>query len=95
MDGTLAPGIVWAAPRGTPAKRKPDRSPSEQQPRPVLSTQSLRDVILFLAGLAGLYHQFVIADEAQWILVVVAAAAAGIPLPLRLDERRKNGSNGS
>lgn len=54
-------------------------------------TQTLRDLVLFIAGLAGLYHQFVVADEAQWVLVIVAAAAAGIPLPLRLDELRKNG----
>lgn len=92
MDGTAA--IVWARANGPKRPVRVPRSPS-REPRPWLTAQSLRDLVLFVAGLAGLYHQFVIADEAQWILVIVAAAAAGIPLPLRLDERRKNGANGS
>jgi hypothetical protein len=96
MDGYLAPRIAWArapAPEPEPSGSRRD-SPSRGRP-PRLSLQSLRDPILFVAGLAGIAHQTLIAPEVQWELLLAFMAMLGLPLPLRADERRRNGSNGS
>lgn len=97
MDGTLAQRIVWMAPVGRPAKPRRDQPSSSERPGPALSTQSVRDLVLLLAGLAGLFHQFVLTPPGQASAVLVGAALTLIfgPIPLRLDERRKNGSKGS
>lgn len=95
MDGQLA-NVVWAKP---PAKRdgvaRSGRGAPERRRPPLVSSQSLRDLILFLAGLGLLFHQSVVAPEAQEVLVAAALALIFGPVPLRLDDRRKNGANGS
>ena len=89
--------IVWA--RTGPPSRPPlsGRSGAGSSPErpPLVSPQSLRDLVLFLSGLGLLFHQSVVAPEAQEILVAAALALIFGPVPLRLDERRKNGANGS
>lgn len=87
--------VVWARSQGSQqAPRPPDtgRNLSRRQP-PTLA--SLRDPILFVAGLAGIAHQTLIAPTPQWELLLIFGAMLGLPIPLRADEARRNGSNGS
>lgn len=50
--------------------------------------KTLRDAILFFAGLAGIFHQTVIASSPQESLLVLFAAMVGLPAFLRSDESR-------
>ena len=93
MDGQAS--IVWARTSGRKPPPRPQASRRIRQPRPLLNGQAGRDLVLFLAGLAGLFHQFAIAPEPQEILVAAALALIFGPVPFRLDERRRNGANGS
>lgn len=50
---------------------------------------TVRTLLLFFGGLAGLAHQTLIADTAQPILVAAFLAMMGLTIPLSLDERQK------
>lgn len=52
---------------------------------------TVRDVILFFAGLAGVFHETAIADVERPTLLLLFAAMMGLPAFLRQDERRRNG----
>lgn len=99
MEGTLAI-VVWAQANDSQRKRPAQskrRSPSPSRPPLEQVGRGLRDLVLFLSGLGLLYHQAVVRGPGEASEVLVAAALALIfgPLPLRLDERRKNGATGS
>jgi hypothetical protein len=60
----------------------------------VRNWQSLRDVILFFAGLMGVFNEAVLKAHADPQLLLLYGAMLGLPAILRSDER-KNGRNGS
>jgi hypothetical protein len=94
MDGSLAPRIVWARSQDS-QRRGPDprRETSGERP-PRASLASLRDPILFVVGLAGIVHQ-ALTPPIELELLLIFGAMLGLPLPLKADEIRRNGSNGS
>lgn len=95
MNETLA--IVWArtGPRETEAVRARRRPEAGPPGRRWPSLAQLRDPVLFAVGLAGIAHQTLVADMVQWELLLTFGAMLGLPLPLRADEARRNGSGGS
>ena len=56
--------------------------------RAPLQWKTLRDGILFFAGLAGVFHQTVLAPSPNEALLVLFAAMMGLPAFLRSDEGR-------
>jgi hypothetical protein len=50
-----------------------------------------RDVILFFAGLSGVFHETAIAEVERPTLLLLFAAMMGLPAFLRSDEKRRNG----
>ena len=48
----------------------------------------IRDIALFVAGLAGVYHETVISQVERPTLLFLFAAMMGLPAFLRSDERR-------
>lgn len=50
------------------------------------SWTTIRDILLFFAGLAGIVHETAIAATAEPTLVVLFAAMCGLPAFLRKDE---------
>lgn len=89
MDGTLA--IVWARTGGPNKPSK--RPPVSREPQPWLSFQSLRDPILFVAGLVGVGHETLLATQPRWSLLLIFGAMMALPFPLRADEARRNGGD--
>lgn len=51
--------------------------------------KNVRDVVLFLAGLAGVFHETVIAATERPTLLLMFAAMMGLPAFLRTDERER------
>jgi hypothetical protein len=51
-------------------------------------SRALRDTILFLLGVFGYLHQFLLTTEPHILLVTLATGALGLPLALRRDEGR-------
>jgi hypothetical protein len=101
MNDTLAI-VVWAQSKDSPRKRPAPskrRTPSPSRGLPPLETlgRALRDAVLVLFGLGLLYHQAVVLRPGEASEVLVGAALMLIfgPVPLRLDERRKNGASDS
>jgi hypothetical protein len=50
----------------------------------------IRDVALFVAGLAGVFHETVVASGERPTLLILFAAMMGLPAFLRADERRND-----
>jgi hypothetical protein len=48
-----------------------------------------RDFVLFLGGLAGVFHETVLRGVDRPFLLTVFAAMMGLPLVLHRDEKRK------
>lgn len=48
----------------------------------------IRDVVLFLSGLAGVAHETVVTDAERPTLLLLFAAMCGLPAFLRADDRR-------
>ncbi|WP_157965259.1 hypothetical protein [Euzebya rosea] len=63
----------------------PPRPPTRPDPP---TWQTARDVMLFLAGLALLVHETVLATGPRTELLVIAAAMLGLPAVLRLPTDR-------
>lgn len=54
-----------------------------------------RDSVLFSAGLAGVFHETVIAEAERPTLLLLFATMIGLPAFLRADERKsENGEGG-
>lgn len=51
----------------------------------------IRDIALFLAGLAGVAHETLIAKVERPTLLLLFAAMLGLPAFLRADEKREHG----
>jgi hypothetical protein len=49
-----------------------------------------RDIALFVAGLAGVFHETIVATEIRMELLIVFAAMLGLPAFMRIDERKWN-----
>lgn len=55
-----------------------------------------RDVLLFLAGLAGVAHETLIHSGGDRLgLLALFAAMLGLPYALRLDQHRQDGQGGA
>lgn len=54
----------------------------------------VRDVLLFLGGLAGTAHEVVVSSGERPVLLGFLAAMMGLPLFLRADERNGRGGKG-
>lgn len=93
----LAVPIAWAVERPSPDEERVSRADRDRArgPAPWLSFQSLRDPVLFIAGLAGIVHETVVAAEPRWSLLLVFGAMMALPIPLRADEVRRNGGGGT
>jgi hypothetical protein len=52
----------------------------------------LRDLCLFLAGIAGIAHETILATEPRETLLLLFGAMAGLPAFIRKDEQR-NGAH--
>lgn len=55
---------------------------------------AIRDAILLVAGLALLGHETLVAVEPRIVLVTIAAAMLGLPIPLRIDGQRARSRKG-
>ena len=53
----------------------------------------LRDLILFIGGLAGVAHETLISDVDRPTLLLLFAAMMGLPMVLNADKRRDNGNH--
>lgn len=53
--------------------------------------KTVRDIALFITGIAGIAHETLIAHTAQQSLLIVFAAMIGLPFVIRGDEGRRNG----
>ena len=51
---------------------------------------TVRDMLLFMGGLAGIAHETLVTDVERPTLLLLFAAMAGLPAFLRSDERRKD-----
>lgn len=60
----------------------------------MLSWKSLRDISLFVGGLAGVLHETVLTSGERPTLLLLFAAMMGLPAFFRADEARKNGNGG-
>jgi hypothetical protein len=49
----------------------------------------LRDIVLFFGGLAGVFHETVLASAERPTLLILFAAMMGLPAFLRNDEKDK------
>jgi hypothetical protein len=54
------------------------------------SFNNIRDVALFFGGLAGVFHETVLATGERPTLLILFAAMMGLPAFLRTDERKKD-----
>lgn len=54
----------------------------------------LRDIVLFVAGLAGVAHETLIADAERPTLLLLFAAMMGLPIILNADQRRGKSGDG-
>jgi hypothetical protein len=52
-----------------------------------LKWPALRDIVLFFGGLAGVFHETVIATAERPTLLILFAAMMGLPAFLRHDEK--------
>jgi hypothetical protein len=50
--------------------------------------QTIRDMILFFAGLGGVFHETAIAQAERPTLLLLFAAMMGLPAFLRADEKK-------
>jgi hypothetical protein len=50
-----------------------------------------RDIVLFIAGIGGVFHETVVQTGERPTLLILFAAMMGLPAFLRADEARKNG----
>lgn len=53
----------------------------------LLHWKNIRDIVLFVAGLAGVYHEVVMTTAERPTLLLLFAAMMGLPAFLRTDER--------
>lgn len=53
----------------------------------------LRDIVLFVTGLAGVIHETLISNAERPTLLLLFAAMMGLPIILNADQRR-NGKSG-
>lgn len=53
----------------------------------MLQWKNIRDVVLFASGLAGVFHETVLATAERPTLLLLFAAMMGLPAFLRTDER--------
>jgi hypothetical protein len=51
--------------------------------------QAFRDIVLFFGGLAGVFHETVLASAERPTLLILFAAMMGLPAFLRTDEKDK------
>jgi hypothetical protein len=51
----------------------------------------IRDIALFLGGLAAGYHEVWVQHGERPTVLLLVAATLGLPVVLRADERKKNG----
>lgn len=58
-----------------------------------MSTATVRDVVLLIAGLLLLAHETIVAPEPRLALLTLAAAMLGLPATLRLDRARSGSSS--
>lgn len=56
--------------------------------------KNIRDIVLFGAGLAGVFHETVIVTSERPTLLLLFAAMMGLPAFLRTDEREDKKSAG-
>lgn len=69
--------------------REVSRRTSRKQRGQWFFSKISRDVILFLAGLAGVFHETVLSNAERPTLLFVFGAMIGLPAFLRTDESRK------
>lgn len=50
----------------------------------------VRDIVLFIAGLVGVFHEMLVRDEVRAELLMIFGAMLGLPLFLRSDEARSD-----
>lgn len=55
--------------------------------------KAVRDVLLFIGGLAGIAYETLAGEEPREALLVIFAAMAGLPAFLRTDEQKKGGDD--
>lgn len=68
--------------------RYPQVPPPPGPPRPSLTWQAIRDVLLFIAGLALAGYEVVLAPTLRVEVLVLAAAMLGLPAVFRLPQDR-------
>lgn len=56
--------------------------------------KNVRDIVLFLSGLAGVYHEVVMTTTERPTLLLLFAAMMGLPAFLRTDERPSRKAEG-
>jgi hypothetical protein len=61
----------------------------------VMTWPVIRDVILFMAGLAGVIHETAVSATERPTLLLLFAAMMGLPAFLRADAKKSNGKNGN
>lgn len=61
----------------------------------MLEWKNVRDIVLFSAGLAGVFHETVIVTTERPTLLLLFAAMMGLPAFLRTDERSDSGDKKS
>jgi hypothetical protein len=59
----------------------------------------IRDLLLYLVGVAGIVNEIWLEEEPRWSILVFVASLVGLPTVLKLDEvrshRDRNGKSGS